>query len=759
MKQVQDSTGFTWGIDANGAVMSYAKAFSSAYQLVVNNSGISMRSQQSSADGTRYRFTGQASQFPVVRDVKIDTQKGVVRYLDTITNPLPQTQVLSVRLVIQTRSSNMGAIKSTGELVANRAYNGLVAKNEVGFLLKTRSSSYPTPVLFLCNSKTNVRPNITNTSSSNQSFQINYSVTIPAGKSATLMYGLSQRARITTNPNARQVAEIFKPFLSRDFTRDIPSDIRRQIVNHKIGASTEGSFGPLLDPLTSLADNYDVERGPKSILVVGDESRVPGSLTDSQIQVDTRLGEAKLAMSQVAGLSGGGGVGRQPRVYLRSGEVLAGTVDLTDLKFAADNGLEFELDVDHILALLTSAKKDDGRAAPVRTQWLQTQFGDQLELRPDEKSIVSGSSMWGPVQVPMASVKVLARSQEELPVHLLELQDGSRFSVILQGSALNVDSKTLGGLSVPVAVIDRVGTVEPPEPEEPEKKPATGTETPAGSPTEKPAEAQPNPPAKPLPRVNLVPPDKLPETFRNRMKTSLEAAVKRLAVVEKQLESSSSTGVVQTHFDTLFQVADMRARLGMYEDSLKTIKKALSVKGLDARRQTRVPLLQALEKAVGDQVAKAKATPPAVPPKGNPVPPEPEKPKPEGTVEEVKPKAVKKKVYALWQLTGENVVAAQFEGKSVEFLASTGKTTIPTADIRLLKRLDEKQGNVSFTIELKDGSQVSGRFASTVLKLTFYGKSWRVPARHVVEFKQPADSLPAAAETATASAASTDGNE
>ncbi|MBC8289117.1 MAG: hypothetical protein H8E37_02270, partial [Planctomycetes bacterium] len=377
--------------------------------------------------------------------------------------------------------------------------------------------------------------------------------------------------------------------------------------------STEGSFGPLLDPLTSLADNYDVERGPKSILVVGDESRVPGSLTDSQIQVDTRLGEAKLAMSQVAGLSGGGGVGRQPRVYLRSGEVLAGTVDLTDLKFAADNGLEFELDVDHILALLTSAKKDDGRAAPVRTQWLQTQFGDQLELRPDEKSIVSGSSMWGPVQVPMASVKVLARSQEELPVHLLELQDGSRFSVILQGSALNVDSKTLGGLSVPVAVIDRVGTVEPPEPEEPEKKPATGTETPAGSPTEKPAEAQPNPPAKPLPRVNLVPPDKLPETFRNRMKTSLEAAVKRLAVVEKQLESSSSTGVVQTHFDTLFQVADMRARLGMYEDSLKTIKKALSVKGLDARRQTRVPLLQALEKAVGDQVAKAKATPPAVP--------------------------------------------------------------------------------------------------------------------------------------------------
>ena len=106
MKQVQDSTGFTWGIDSNGAVMSYARAFSSAYQLVVNNNGVSMRSQQSTPDGTRYRFTGQASQFPVVRDIKIDTQAGVVRYLDTITNPLPQTQVLNVRVMVTTRSSN-----------------------------------------------------------------------------------------------------------------------------------------------------------------------------------------------------------------------------------------------------------------------------------------------------------------------------------------------------------------------------------------------------------------------------------------------------------------------------------------------------------------------------------------------------------------------------------------------------------------------------------------------------------------------------
>lgn len=737
MKQVQDSTGFTWGIDSNGAVMSYARAFSSAYQLVVNNNGISMRSQQSTPDGTRYRFTGQANQFPIVRDIKIDTQRGVVRYLDTISNPLPQTQVLNVRVMVQTRSSNYGAIKNTGQIVENRAYNGLVSKNEVGFLLRTRSSSYPTPVFFLCNSKTDVRPNITNSSSSNQSFQINYSVTIPAGKSATLMYGLAQRPRISSNPNPKQAAEYFKPFLSREFTRDIPSNIRRQIVNHKVRGTTEGSFGPLLESLTNLADNYDVERGPKSILVVGDESRVPGSVTDSEILVDTRLGQATLTMSQVAGLSGGGGVGRQPRVYLRSGEVLAGGVDLTDLKFSADNGLQFDLDIDHILALLSSAKKEDGRPAPVRTQWLQTQFGDQLELRADEKSIVNGSSMWGAVQVPLSAVKVLARSQEELPVHLLELQDGSRFWVILQGSALSVDSKTLGPLSVPVAVIDRLGSVEPPEVEEEEEKPteAESTTTPGQPSEEKPAEGpstQPKP-TPPTPRVNLVPPDKLPEAFRDRMKTSLEAAVKRLAATEKQLEGSTDSAVVQQHFDTLFQVADMRARLGLYADSLKTIKKALAVKGLDERRQTRLPLLRGLEKAVSTEVAKAKTKPAEVAPEEKPTPPEPT---PEEAAPEEKDEPASKNVQTLWQLTGDNIVAAQFENETVDFRASTGTTAIPTADILGFKRLDEKQGNVSFTIQMRDGSKVSGQFASAVLNLKFYGQSWRVPARHVVEFKE-----------------------
>lgn len=755
-RPIQDAKGFRWDVDANGNVSSNSQAFSSAGQIIVNNSGFGVQQRLMTADATQFRFTGVVQRFPFTREIKLNQKTGTARFLDTFANPLPQPQTLAIRLTIVTRSSNAAAITSGGQVFQRRAYSGVIPLKQYGFVTQTQSSSYPTPVVFLCGAKGKVRPSVANTSTSNQSFQVNYSVTIPAGKSATLLWGLAQHPRLTSTPQPAAVAALFKPFLAAEFTRGIPSDIRRQIVNNSLSASAEGSFGPLLDPLNELADTYAVERGEKSVLIVGDESHVPGKFTDGPVEVVTRLGDATLAMTQVAGLTGGGGVGRQPRVFLRSGEVLAGTVDLADVEFDAENGLQFKLDSDHILALLTTAAKSDGQPAAERTQWLQTQFGDRVELQPDANSVVHGASMWGPVLVPLAEVKVLARSEEELPVHYMELQDGSKFWLILQGESLEVASKTLGKLSVPVAMIDRVGTVEPAaKEEEPEETPATsagtGT-TPAGTATP----AVPTPPARPVPQIRLAPPESLTAKFRDSLEKSLAGVTKALEQIEKDAGAKpDDTDLIQRQFDMVFQIAELQARLGKYADSMKNIKKAMAMKGLDPRRSSRVVYLMGLEAAVS----------PKIPVAPTPAPAKPEDPRntaasesPEGTESEVKESTDStpvKKVFAVWSLAGENKAAAVFQDKTVNFLAATGETTIQTADIRLITRLDEQHGRISFSIELKDGSRVSGRFRSTVLSLTFHGQPWSVPARHVTEFKQPAGATPQAEAVAVTAAEDT----
>lgn len=594
-RQIQDSKGFTWGIDGAGGVMSYARAFSSAGQLVVNNSGIGFNRQQSSADGTRYLMSGRAGQIAVERNVKIDQKNGTVRYLDTFTNALPQPQTLAVRITISTRSSNQAVITSEGKLHQGRAFSGPLAEKEVGFVVQTRSSSYPTPVIYLCGPKSKVRPNIVNHSSSNQSFQINYSVTVAAGSSATVMYGLAQRQRLTSIPQKPAVAALFQPFLAKEFTQDIPKDVRRRIVNFVLRGAATGSFGSLIEPLLDLAETHDVERGGNSILVVGEESSVPGELTSGDIAVKTRLGTANIPTSAIAAVSGGGGVGRSPKLYLRSGEVLTGNVDLATVKFDADNGLQFALDAQRILALFTKVNATDGKPGVQRSHWLQSQFGDRIELRPGKESLIKGASVWGPVSVHLDEVKRLSRSEESLPLHRIELLDGSSFWVILQGKTFDVGSKTLGQMSVPMAMIDRIGSVEPPSADEesnetPEtsKKPATKTTTPTKqTPTTKSTPGVPN--------VRIDPPDELTDVFRNRLAASLKTLLDRLAKLDA--EATDEPNATQ-QFDMLSQVADLQARLGENDAALKNIKRAMNLKGLDVKRSSRIPQLMGLEIAV-----------------------------------------------------------------------------------------------------------------------------------------------------------------
>ena len=728
--------------------MSYSQAFSQAGQLSINNSSYGMQQRFMSPDGMNYRFSGQANQFPWTREVKLGPKAGTVRFLDTLTNRQAQPQTVAVRVMVQTRSSNAAIVTSGGQTFQGRPYQGVIPPKQVGFVAQTRSTSYMTPIVFLCGPKSQVRPNITNGSSSNQSFQVNYSVTIPPGKSATLLYGFAQHQHLNAPPQAKAVEEMFKPFLAKEFTKDIPKAVRRQIVNWSIGPSTEGSFGPLLEPLTELADAHDVERGPKSILIVGEESQVPGQLSDGSINVGTRLGNAVLTMSQVAGLTGGGGVGRQPRVYLRSGEVLAGAVELADVRFNADSGLQFELDSDHIQVLLTKAEETDGRPAETRTQWLETQFGDRLELRTDDDSTVNGVSMWGPVQVPLSLVKVLARNQEGLPVHRMELQDGSKLWLILQGNSLETASKTLGAVNVPVAVIDRIGTVEPPpkeEEEEAEDKPASNNSATATANRPTPAPAAPTQTQRSIPKITLPPPDSLTEQFRQSLTKSLASTTKILEQVEKDLtEKPGDAELTNRRFDMLYQVASLEARLGKYADALKKIKTAKSLKGLDARRSSRLAYLQGLEAAVSERIPATPEEPEEAPGEEPPAEETPEANKsPDGDnseedepgEEEPAPTPPARVIVNMWTLEDENKANASFRDETVDFLAATGETAIQAADIRAIKRQGDEQGRTSFLVELKDGSRVSGRFKSAVLGLQFYGQAWNMPVRHVKEYK------------------------
>lgn len=689
-RQVQDKLGFTWEIDANGGITSNSRAFSSSHYLTIQGQGMSPQSYLMTADATQYQISGTVGQFPFVREVTLDLEHGTVRYLDTITNPLPQPQTILVEIAVRARTNSLG-VKTAKEFVTSaQVYNGVLPKGEIGFATIDQSASYSSALFYVCSTDSSLRPMIANTSNSNYRFQVQYSVTIPPSQSITLLHGAAQQ-KWSTQPTDQQFADAMRVFQSRHFTSEIPIEVRRRLVNAKPESSLS-EFGPLLGPLEFLAEAHDVERAAQDILVVGDESHVTGTLSGPAIPVETRLGRATIPIENVAAISGGAGVGKQKQLLLRSGEVLAGTVDLSAVKFTAETGLVFSLNADQIIALFTATSERDGMAADQVTPWIATQFGDRLALTPTADSMIDGVSTWGPVRVPLADVLSLERNvSDELPIHRLELTDGTKLWAILQGDALKVGTATLGTLSIPVAAIDRLGRVSPPEPHETAPVESTPTSDPN----------QPSKPAEPKP-ANPAPAN--PPTAPGS--TSLSAPP----------ISANPTAVATTD------------PLGA--PPKKSIASPTS-------QPDSVPVPAVIDGPVPVPATEAGPTEPKLTP-ASPVADEP--PPPE---------------YPTWYLAGKNRVVATLNAESFVVITTAGKVTVKTSDVRSLTKTDDANGRVTFSFELRDASRLLGRFESTLLELTFHGERWNVPTRHIEEFKMAKPSADADDDAATGSAPKT----
>ncbi|MDA1014658.1 MAG: hypothetical protein O3A00_09435, partial [Planctomycetota bacterium] len=237
------------------------------------------------------------------------------------------------------------------------------------------------------------------------------------------------------------------------------------------------------------------------------------------------------------------------------------------VKFTAETGLVFSLNADQIIALFTETSDRDGKAADQVTPWITTQFGDRLALTPTADSMIQGVSTWGPVRIPLADILTLQRNlSDELPIHRLELTDGTRLWAILQGDAVKVGTPTLGVLSIPVAAIDRLGRVSPSEPEET----APLESTPTTDPNEPSIPADPAPanpptaaagstslPARPTTTNPFAPPPDSPPKKSPAPPTSTPDSVPVPAVIDGPVPvPATESGPIEPKLNPASPVAD-----------------------------------------------------------------------------------------------------------------------------------------------------------------------------------------------------------
>ena len=393
------------------------------------------------AGGNEYVLTARMSNLEVTRRIKVDLSSCAVRYVEVLRNlgSTPVTATLALKTQLP-RGPSQGLFTDTGAPAGTS-----LGKKDSGLVVIGKSPNQQLSLLFhLAGARSKIKPTIQN--QNNYRFTFTYSVTVQAGKTASILHGIAQR-RLAAMPNPKAAEALFKPFAARGWTRDLPRDIRRSIVN--LGGAGFGGFADAGSLVT--LESLEVERQAADVLAIGEQTRLHGTASCRTFAVETRFGTLKLGLEKIAAIAGQRCTGGTPRVFLVDGQVLNGRIAAEGLQFTMNSGLQLTLEVENLDRLVMRAGPNDGKPADSVAAMLETTDGDRLALLQGTASLEPGgaeqkvavTTPWGDRQIALDEIERMFLSEQKVGHHLV-LRDGSRLFGFVSGSALSFNTLFFG---------------------------------------------------------------------------------------------------------------------------------------------------------------------------------------------------------------------------------------------------------------------------------------------------------------------------
>jgi hypothetical protein len=399
------------------------------------------------ADGSEFVLSGKAGGLDVTRRVLVDLKRGVARYVEVFKNsgkgPVKATVALGSRL----GGSCQGVVTSEGA-----GFAGKLGKRDVG-IVTISSSSRPCVMFLVADARSKHKPKVS--VQGNRTFSFTYAIAVKPGKAVSILHFVAQRRGVT----GASVRSLFKEFYrgNRLAEPEVPNELRGTVVNFRLTAGArDAASAQVLKPVLDIAESLGVKRGAEDVLVAGEEGRIRGTASCSRITVETAYGPTAVRLDEVALLVGGAGVGRQQRIYLRDGAVLAGKVGPEGLRFTSGAGVEFELSSERLDMLFTRTDPRDGRPSPEAVAFVGTRLGERLPVTEAPRQAFGAVTAWGTISFRLDEVKSLSYVREGGPFHRLVFHGGTRIPVVLTGPPLEFTTPRLQSLLLSPRAIDSV---------------------------------------------------------------------------------------------------------------------------------------------------------------------------------------------------------------------------------------------------------------------------------------------------------------
>ncbi|MEM9346447.1 MAG: hypothetical protein AAGB26_07510 [Planctomycetota bacterium] len=434
-QHITDSKGFRWDIQTSygGINDGTNDCFDGGLFLFVNNNQFRANSRMMTADGQEYVFMNTMGTLHVTRRMLINRELGAARFLEIFKNQTDQPRKVSVQIRTNLGSNPQVILSSDGKQTT-----GAISKEQVGIYSVSPGGGRPSVAFLLAD--VHEKQNRPELQFINDNIIASWELEIPANDTLAILHGVAQR-------NGGNATLVFKELYDRGYLHaQLPEALQKKIVNFKVRKHLSGT--PLVDRVSLLAEQFDLERGKDDQVWIDEETIIAGRVEADELTIQSGFGKTQVPWEEVAAVVGGADVDARMQLLLRNGEVLHGLISANGLKLSSPDGIDAAIELDKLKFLLARVSPRDNFIPADAELMLTTSSGQRLLTTNADEASLGAATPWGELDVPLDQVAHLQPDDGAETSRRILLRDGSRLTLIAQPKPFEIKTSRFGAVSL-----------------------------------------------------------------------------------------------------------------------------------------------------------------------------------------------------------------------------------------------------------------------------------------------------------------------
>lgn len=444
-EQYQDRKGFLWQTNNEGSLTSGETQYlPSGMKLFVDGKAFAPGTAKLTNDADQalldLTLSEKSEGTTIDRQYWFDLKRGGVRVIDTIKNT-GKSNNLKVELKTAFQFPWQNLVGTSGSILSGTS-EVEISPRDIGVTAKfsVADGRQDTIVVFRGENSA-LTPNVS-ASSNSRELVMTYNLPIPPGESRSLVHWILRRNIGKLDEIEREVSAFYD---RKQFSQPRVSEAVAKTVANFPASAFPADSGPPRDlnrlvALNELLSKTEIERSNQDILWISPTNQLRGSVSPKTV---VTLDTAAIPIAKIAAIEGGGGKGKQPRVFFRDGTVGVGALEINDFalkigdKWAVEN-----LDTAEINLLLMRFDPSDGVVPEKTVSFVELRSGQVFAVT-GVKPAIPLVSVWGRRTVPLEDLYELQYLSIPRPEYRMIHRDGSSLSVLPARGDLEIS--TAGG--------------------------------------------------------------------------------------------------------------------------------------------------------------------------------------------------------------------------------------------------------------------------------------------------------------------------